>query len=99
MRFRICQMINKLLLNLGDDAQIDEELYEQVYDSMLIRLHDKFPAVRTQAVTAVARLQDPSDADCPVIAGNSSNQRLTVVELFVKTKLNDYSLFSSNFVD
>ncbi|XP_022086528.1 condensin complex subunit 3-like isoform X2 [Acanthaster planci] len=68
VRFRVCQMINKLLVSLGDEAQIDEDLYEQIYDSMLIRLHDKFPAVRTQAVTAVARLQDPSDVDCPVIA-------------------------------
>ncbi|XP_038070751.1 condensin complex subunit 3-like isoform X1 [Patiria miniata] len=68
VRFRVCQMINKLLVNLGDEAQIDEDLFEQIYDCMLIRLHDKFPAVRTQAVTAVARLQDPTDADCPVIA-------------------------------
>ncbi|XP_013389850.1 condensin complex subunit 3-like [Lingula anatina] len=67
VRFRCCQMINKLLNNLGEDAQIDDDLYDKIYNSMLQRLKDKFPIVRVQAVMAVARLQDPTDQDCPVI--------------------------------
>ncbi|CAH1784611.1 unnamed protein product, partial [Owenia fusiformis] len=67
VRFRCCQMINKLLNNLGENAQIDDDLYDKVYESMLRRLRDKFPIVRVQAVTALARLQDPQDKDCPVI--------------------------------
>lgn len=68
MRFRVCQLINKLLNNLGDDAAIDDELAERIFESMLTRLHDKFPAVRVQAVAAIARLQDPSDPECIVLS-------------------------------
>ncbi|XP_071828621.1 condensin complex subunit 3-like [Apostichopus japonicus] len=67
VRFRVCQMLNKLLNSLGEDAQIDDELYNRIYQSMLQRLKDKCPMVRIQAVTALARLQDPEDAECPVI--------------------------------
>ncbi|XP_071948625.1 condensin complex subunit 3-like [Antedon mediterranea] len=69
VRFRVCQLINKLLVAMKEDAQIDEDLFDNIYHCMLQRLKDKFPAVRIQAVTALARLQDPSDADCPVING------------------------------
>ena len=68
VRFRVCQLINKILNNMGDDAVIDDDLAEKIFKSMLMRLHDKFPAVRTQAAAAISRLQDPSDPDCPVIA-------------------------------
>lgn len=55
---------------MGDDAQIDDDLYDRIYESMLQRLRDKFPIVRIQAVLAVSRLQDPTDKDCPVINGS-----------------------------
>ncbi|XP_077992118.1 condensin complex subunit 3-like [Glandiceps talaboti] len=67
VRFRCCQMINKLLNLMGDDAQIDDDLFDRIYDNMLVRLKDKKASVRVQAVHALARLQDPSDKDCPVI--------------------------------
>ena len=34
---------------------------------MLVRLKDKFPLVRIQAIYALRRLQDPSNNDDPVI--------------------------------
>lgn len=68
VRFRTCQLVNKLLNYLGEDAQIDDELFESIYQAMLQRVKDKFPAVRVQAVTALTRLQDPSDKGCPIIA-------------------------------
>ncbi|XP_060066514.1 condensin complex subunit 3-like [Ylistrum balloti] len=67
IRFRCCQMINKLLSNLGEQAQIDDDLYDKIYGSMLERLRDKMPVVRFHAVMALARLQDPRDDNCPVI--------------------------------
>nr|XP_006813156.1 PREDICTED: condensin complex subunit 3-like [Saccoglossus kowalevskii] len=67
VRFRSCQMINKLLNSMGDDAQIDDNLFDKIYDNMLVRLRDKMAYVRVQAVTALARLQDPTDKNCPVI--------------------------------
>ena len=69
VRYRSCQMVNKLLYQMGDEAAIDDELYDQIYECMLQRLRDKFPVVRVQAVFALSRLQDPSDQDCPIIEG------------------------------
>ncbi|OCT99386.1 hypothetical protein XELAEV_18005164mg [Xenopus laevis] len=66
VRFRVCQLINKLLVNLPENAQIDDDLFDKIHDAMLIRLKDRVPNVRIQAVLALARLQDPSDPDCPV---------------------------------
>ncbi|XP_064602516.1 condensin complex subunit 3-like [Liolophura sinensis] len=67
VRFRSCQLINKLLTNLGEDAHIDDDLYNEIFSGMLERARDKLPLVRAQAVYALARLQDPTDKDCPVI--------------------------------
>ena len=69
VRFRCCQLINKILNNLGDDAQIDDDLYDKIYQCMLERLRDKEPVVRFHAVMALARLQDPKDENCPIIKG------------------------------
>lgn len=67
VRYRACQMINKLLESLGTEAQIDDDLYDRIYRCMLSRVQDKFPIVRVQAVMALARLQDPTDPACPII--------------------------------
>ena len=72
MRFRCCQMIKKLLANLGENAVIDDDLYDRIYDCMLQRLRDKVPLIRVQAVPALARLQDPLDKDCPIVNGTKS---------------------------
>ncbi|XP_069833553.1 condensin complex subunit 3 [Dendropsophus ebraccatus] len=66
VRFRVCQLIYKLLVNLPENALIDDDLFDKIHDAMLIRITDRVPNVRIQAVLALARLQDPSDVDCPV---------------------------------
>ncbi|XP_077333854.1 condensin complex subunit 3 [Lithobates pipiens] len=66
VRFRVCQLIYKLLVNLPENAQIDDDLFDKIHDAMLIRVTDRVPNVRIQAVLALARLQDPSDDSCPV---------------------------------
>ena len=50
-------MLNRLLKLLGDDAEIDDELYQKIFDNMLERLKDKVAEIRAQAVTALQRLQ------------------------------------------
>ncbi|XP_068227080.1 condensin complex subunit 3 [Palaemon carinicauda] len=67
VRFRVCQLINKILNNMGEEAVIDDELFSSIYDTMLQRLQDKVASVRVQAVLALARLQDPRNKDCPVL--------------------------------
>uniref|UniRef100_A0A3Q1MNV6 Non-SMC condensin I complex subunit G n=1 Tax=Bos taurus TaxID=9913 RepID=A0A3Q1MNV6_BOVIN len=67
VRFRACQLINKLLGNMPENAQIDDDLFDKINEAMLIRLKDKVPNVRIQAVLALSRLQDPKDDECPVV--------------------------------
>lgn len=52
---------------MGDDAEIDDDVFEQLQDILILRAQDKIPIVRVQAINALARLQDASDAECPVI--------------------------------
>ena len=80
---------------MGEDASIDDELYQKIYDNMLERLKDKNDDIRGQAVTALQRLQDPRDADCPIIKAflfhlscdPSSAVRRTVVRCIGATRL------------
>ncbi|XP_039920395.1 condensin complex subunit 3 isoform X2 [Hirundo rustica] len=67
VRFRTCQLVNKILRNMPDNAEIDDDLFDKINEAMLIRLKDKFPSVRIQAVLALSRLQDPKDENCPVV--------------------------------
>ena len=65
-RLRVCQLINKILKYMGEDACIDDDLYNKIYDGMLDRLKDKVAEIRSQAATALQRLQDPKDDECPI---------------------------------
>ncbi|XP_053113435.1 condensin complex subunit 3 isoform X2 [Hemicordylus capensis] len=67
VRFRVCQLINKLLGSLPENAQIEDELFDKINRAMLLRVKDKVPNVRIQAILALSRLQDPKDNDCPVV--------------------------------
>lgn len=69
VRFRSCQLINKLLGSMAENAQIDDDLFDQIHQAMLVRVTDKFPNVRIQAALAMTRLQQPKDPDCPTING------------------------------
>lgn len=69
MRFRVCQLINKLLGSMAENAQIDDDLFDSIHQAMLVRVTDKFPNVRIQAALAMTRLQQPQDPDCPTING------------------------------
>jgi len=67
VRLRCCQLVNKMLNLLGDQADIDEDLSDSIYECMMVRLKDVYPPVRNQAALALSRLQDPGDEECPVI--------------------------------
>ncbi|NXX38854.1 CND3 protein, partial [Tricholaema leucomelas] len=67
VRFRTCQLVNKILGSMPENAQIDDDLFDKINEVMMIRLNDKFPNVRIQAVLALSRLQDPKDENCPVV--------------------------------
>ena len=51
--------------NMGEEACIDDDLYNKIYDGMMERLKDKVAEIRSQAVTALQRLQDPRTRSAP----------------------------------
>ncbi|NWH56644.1 CND3 protein, partial [Geococcyx californianus] len=67
VRFRTCQLVNKILGNMPENAQIDDDLFDKINEVMLVRVNDKFSNVRIQAILALSRLQDPQDENCPVV--------------------------------
>ena len=83
------------LANMGEEACIDDDLYNKIYDGMMERLKDKVAEIRSQAVTALQRLQDPKDEECPIIraylfhlAHDPNNVvRRTIVRCIVATRL------------
>lgn len=54
---------------MSENALIDDDLFDQIHETMLIRVTDKFPNIRIQAALAMARLQEPQNADCPTMKG------------------------------
>uniref|UniRef100_A0A1B6MTZ4 Nuclear condensin complex subunit 3 C-terminal domain-containing protein n=1 Tax=Graphocephala atropunctata TaxID=36148 RepID=A0A1B6MTZ4_9HEMI len=67
VRLRVCQLMNRLLDNMGHDATVLEATYNKIAENMLIRLQDCMSSVRTQAVYALHRLQSPQDPNCDII--------------------------------
>ena len=74
--------------NLNDEATINEQLADRILTSMMLRLCDKIPIIRSQAICALSRLQDPTDPKCPVVevylymmqSDNSADVRKTVLQ-------------------
>ncbi len=67
IRYRACQLINKIFQNLDEEATINEQLADKILTAMMTRLCDKMPIIRSQAICALSRLQDPTDPKCPVV--------------------------------
>ena len=52
---------------MHEEATINEQLADKILTSMMTRLCDKIPIIRSQAICALSRLQDPIDPKCPVV--------------------------------
>ncbi|KAG6777373.1 hypothetical protein POTOM_017194 [Populus tomentosa] len=64
VRFRACQIISEIILRLPDDAEVSNELWDEVIESMKLRVADKVPAIRTFAVRALSRfVNDTENSD------------------------------------
>ena len=68
VRFRTCQVVSRVLSALSEEADLPEELWEKLEETMVPRLRDKIPVVRCMAVSALSRLQDPNDADDAIVS-------------------------------
>ena len=49
--------MNLCLENLGEEAELDDDLYDKLLENLLKRTKDKSPSVRQQACLALHRLQ------------------------------------------
>ncbi|KAI3976486.1 hypothetical protein MKX01_008344 [Papaver californicum] len=60
-RVRSCQIISEIIMRLPDDAEVSDQLWDEVIDCMKIRVEDKVPQVRTFAVRALARFANDAE--------------------------------------
>lgn len=67
-RFRACQILSQTLKALPEDAELGDDIWDEIKRRMCDRLDDRAPAVRSEAVTAVQRLQDPTDSEDAIVA-------------------------------
>jgi condensin complex subunit 3 len=67
IRFRVCQLVSGLMAGLVEDAEIGDDMWDDLQKRMLDRVTDKVVATRVHAVAALKRLQDPTDRDDPVV--------------------------------
>ncbi|KAK4475511.1 hypothetical protein MN116_002559 [Schistosoma mekongi] len=67
VRFRCMQIIHRLLDGIGDNGIMPEELYGTLQNMLLRRVYDTKVSVRVEAIQALSRMQDPTDAECPVV--------------------------------
>lgn len=61
VRFRSCQVLNHVLHAMPADAEMSEELTDDLLNRLEPRLNDKVSTVRAQAVRALARLPQPNE--------------------------------------
>ncbi|KAL3308620.1 hypothetical protein Ciccas_012845, partial [Cichlidogyrus casuarinus] len=66
-RFRSMQILRKLLIQLPSEFYLPENLFMRIKDILTQRIIDIKPAVRSQAVLAIARFQNPENPDCDVV--------------------------------
>ena len=65
VRFRVAQLVGRMLNSMADDAEeaeVSDELFEAVEEAMIVRCNDKDPLVRAWALKALYRLQNPLEA-------------------------------------
>lgn len=67
VRFRICQFVNMLLASMSSEANIDDDIFDEILKYMSERMKDLSPTVRVQAVYALQRLQIPENPDDCVV--------------------------------
>ncbi|PKA62735.1 hypothetical protein AXF42_Ash018943 [Apostasia shenzhenica] len=66
-RFRSCHIISEIIMRLPDDAEVSDEVWDEVIESMKQRLEDKVPAIRGLAVRALSRFASDVE-DCSIVS-------------------------------
>lgn len=63
VRTRICLLVTNTMASFSVRAELDEAIIEKITERMLFFMKDVSPLVRTQAVYALQRLQDPENTN------------------------------------
>lgn len=69
-------------MHLPDDAEVSDEVWDEVIDSMKVRVQDKIPAIRAFAIRALSRF---------AIEGDDAH----VLDLFLQTLAQEQNAVSS----
>ncbi|KAL6959607.1 hypothetical protein U1Q18_039761 [Sarracenia purpurea var. burkii] len=60
-RFRACQIVSEIVMRLPDDAEVSNDIWDEVIECMKLRVGDKVPAIRTFAVRSLSRFVNDSE--------------------------------------
>ena len=67
VRLRVCQLVGAILGSMGENLDVDDDLWDEMLEKMLTRCRDKVPSVRAAATLAVSFFQDPEEPDDAVV--------------------------------
>eukprot|EP00808_Paulinella_micropora_P019761 g28875.t1 len=68
VRYRSCQLLASMLATLPEEAEISEDVFEQIVEKVLPCARDKVAPVRLQAVAALVRMQDGEEREDEVLS-------------------------------
>ncbi|KYQ90985.1 hypothetical protein DLAC_07874 [Tieghemostelium lacteum] len=95
IRFKSCLLIYQIFSNFNESTEVEEEVFNEIFEKMKIRLQDRKTSVRTVAVKVLQKLQT-QDEDDPVVRlffdmlskEGSEDVRSTIIQTMVVTKSN-----------
>eukprot|EP00250_Pteridium_aquilinum_P000880 c11059_g1_i1 orf=140-3382(+) len=61
VRLRACQILSEVILRLNEDAEVSDDVWDDVIESMQRRMQDKIPAIRVYSARALARFASAED--------------------------------------
>ncbi|KAI5062946.1 hypothetical protein GOP47_0021493 [Adiantum capillus-veneris] len=61
VRLRACQILSEIILRLNEDAEVSDDVWDNVIDSMQKRMQDKIPAIRVYSARALGRFASADD--------------------------------------
>ncbi|XP_057338710.1 condensin complex subunit 3 [Microplitis mediator] len=66
VRYHVCQLIDKMLKSMPDNAIVDDYVLDSIQKALIARCTDRAPKVRTQVMYAMGRLQEPNNEQCHI---------------------------------
>ncbi|EFA02258.2 Condensin complex subunit 3-like Protein [Tribolium castaneum] len=67
LRYNSCYFISRVLQDIGGDVQLEVELIDEIQDALLERMQENNVLIRLSTMSALIRLQDPGNPECPVV--------------------------------